>query len=144
MEAYFNTASCHTNKIVLQRRALRTLYFLDYTINTDEYFMQSSLLKLEDVYSYLTCIYVYKALNGNSAEFNVFSSLDNLADRHGYGTRNNKNIVVPNFRKTKTQFSIEYCGVKLWNKLPEAIRSLSSLAEFKKSLKIYLTRNYIG
>ena len=53
---------------------------------------------------------------------------------------NNKQLlkVLTTTRKTFADRSFSVKGPKLWNDLPDSIRTISSYAEFKKQLKTHL------
>lgn len=56
-------------------------------------------------------------------------------------TRQKYQIRVPNFRTTTSQSSLLYCGVQLFNDLPEQIRNTKNIFNFKKLLKTYIYKN---
>ena len=102
IEAYCSTANCYTNRLgVMQRKVFRIIFDLDQFADTNIYFSQASILKIDDMYSFMTCVYIYKALNGIS-NFNLFSSSHRQSDLHSYLTRNRTNISLPQYLKTKT------------------------------------------
>ena len=142
IEAYFSTASCHTNSLgVLQRRAIRTIFNLDAHAVIEPSLLQSSILRLDDLFLYRTCLLVHRAvLNLNVPDF--LSVITRQADLHDYSTRNRSNIVLPYFTKTKSQYSIQYNGINMYNGLPENIKQSPTVSEFKRHLLNHLIGGY--
>ena len=60
-----------------------------------------------------------------------------------YQTRNNATITVPFMISSQSQSNIRYHGAKIYNSLPEHIKSKTSVSSFKFSLKKYLLDKYM-
>ena len=60
-------------------------------------------------------------------------------------TRNlfKNNLVLPRSKNSRTQRSIKYVGVKLWNSIPNSIKKLP-FTKFKQSYKKFLLAKYIN
>ena len=88
-------------------------------------------LKLEDMYKQRALLF-------------IFNSTSNLTheDIHNYNTRYSSNIVLPQFYRTKTQSTIFYKGINLWNDLPQDIKDLRYKGAFKNSLKLLFLNEY--
>ena len=76
------------------------------------------------------CIEIYKTLNGLNPKY-----MDEIFVRNkaSYSSRRPLDLTVP--RVNQTNFgskSITYEGAKLWNHLPNSIKSADSLSVFKK------------
>ena len=82
-------------------------------------------------------LFVHDALNGKLPPgTSQFYSLM----QHSYHTRSKDkgNLLIPKYNTNSGQHSIKYAGAKVWNKLPENIRVLSSRNSFKKQMKHFL------
>ena len=90
-----------------------------------------NLLKLEDLYKQRVLLYMFKA--------DYFST---NATIHNYPTRNSNNIVIPLFNRARTQCTIFYTGIILWNSLPENTKSIRGEKTFKGTIKTMLLDEY--
>ena len=54
---------------------------------------------------------------------------------HNYNTRSSNNLSLLRKQPSLGQFSIDYQGTKLWNKLPLHLKKIRNRASFKKALK---------
>lgn len=109
---------------ILQKRALRTLCSLSSRVSCREYFKREKILTITSVYI-LSCV---KFVHANLSRF-----IKN-EDLHSYKTRNRNAMVIPLHRLKSTQQGIDYWGVKLYNQLPESVKSLS-INKFAKAVK---------
>ena len=75
---------------------------------------------------------------------NLYKPLSNcfsfVADKHNYPTRVSKNkaLKLPLPRTEIYKKSVTYSGAKIWNNIPYEIRTVSSVAIFKKNMKTYI------
>ena len=70
--------------------------------------------------------------------FNPLFKFNNIV--HSILTRNNNAYHYPFYSKSSTQQPIEYSGVKVWNALPNDIKSLQSKSLFSSKLKQHLSK----
>ena len=142
IEAWYNTSQTTLNKlVVLQKKCIRTINNLTYNDHTTPYFSSDRILKLKDLHKLRTLIYMYKTLH-TGHDHNLLTSVNTHSDVHAHNTRHRHQLVIPRFAKAKSQFSISYTGVKLWNLIPTEIKSLSSVGKFTGALKRYLFDSY--
>ena len=81
-------------------------------------------------------VVLYKIRNGTAPEY-----LNELFSRHisDYELRDNDRLSLPNFNTVKYgKNSFMYFGAKLWNSIPSAIKSRSSLTIFKNEMSKWL------
>ena len=66
------------------------------------------------------------------------------SDSHSYSTRNSSknNLHLPRFSSARTQKSLKYIGVKLWNNIPYRIKQLS-FSKLKIAWKSLLLETYV-
>lgn len=143
IEVYFNAANVYRDRLfLLQKRAIRAINNLSYDDHTNDYFYRNKILKLHDLHRYQICLYTFKTINcGFDVSF--LRSIIHHSDTHQYSTRNSNNFILPLFRKSKSQHSLDYVGVRFWNDLCPDIKRHTSLNRFKFSLKNYLLSKYI-
>ena len=56
------------------------------------------------------------------------------SDIHNYSTRNNNKFIAPKCNMRKSEMSINFKSIKVWNKLPADIRTSDSLNVFMDNL----------
>ena len=115
----------------LQKKAIRAINCLPYNSHTNDYFKSMQLLKVEDIYKQRALYFIF---NSNS-----ITTHENI---HEYNTRNSNNIVLPRFHRAKTQSTVFYKGIVLWNDLPQAIREIRFKGAFMNSLKTLFLNDY--
>ena len=75
---------------------------------------------------------MFKCLNLNA---NILLKHSNI---HNYPTRNNNQFIAPECNMRKSEMSINFKIIKVWNKLPADIRTSDSLNVFMDNLCNYL------
>ena len=115
----------------LQKKSIRAINCLPYAAHTNEYFKSMNLLKIDDLYKQRVLLYMYKSDLTHAIEPN-----------HNFSTRNAYNIIVPRFNLSRSQSTIFYKGIVLWNNLPENIKTIRSESKFKSSVKTILINDY--
>ena len=104
-------------------------------------FVQLGLLNIYQIYKYQLAIYMYKILLKqvpllNHQRFSTGSSI------HSYDTRFKIDLYKQAHRTNLRQSTICFQGPRLWNNLPESMKLSSSLAIFRKNLKLFLLSEY--
>ena len=61
---------------------------------------------------------------------------------HNYPTRTCEDLRVPQHNLTIFQHSLAFSGPKIWNSVPQQIKTLPSLSAFKRHLKKYILTQY--
>ena len=126
------TFSNHLNSLNVQhKRVIRTLAGLPYLAHTSETFKNLKILKINDLYKYNLCIYMFQHKNHDIFRCN-----------HPYNTRSRENAALNFSRTSLGQRSVFYAGPKYWNDLPASIKQAESLGIFKRKLKSYYLSAY--
>jgi hypothetical protein len=112
-----------------QKQALRAIFKSPYKSHCKPLFIKSNIMSLPCILIFQYLLFVKK----NEHIFKLNSEL------HSYNTRHNKDIVKPYCSYSKTLKSFKCVSVKLFNKLPGNIRTLS-LSQFKGKVKNLLIR----
>ena len=118
----------------LHKRVVKNLFKKFYPDDESCLFKQMSLLKLKDIYRLRVCVYVYRVI-----KLNQFPSLQGALDlreqSHSYATRVTEQFVVSFPRVEAVRMSFKYQFVKIWNTLPNYIKTLESLKTFKAATR---------
>ena len=83
-----------------------------------------------------TCIYIFKLLNHQLPAWLL--SLPRVREMIFRNTRQRNNLFVPPTRTMAGEREMGVRGPKLWNSLPDSVKSSTSIYSFKRSLKTYL------
>ena len=142
IEAWYGAPQCVSNRVqVIQKKAIRAIFDLEYNSHTTEFFKLSGILKLRDMYKFnLSCI-IFKSL---SLSDNFSINLRLASELHNYSTRNSarNNLIVPRCNTSRTQSSFMYQSISEWNSLPDDIRTCETISRFKHKLKKYYVNAY--
>ena len=121
-------ASPHMRRVfILQKKVVRILTDSCVTDHCRPLFRNLKMLTVPSIYIYNCLIYTKDHLQ----------NLPKRSDVHKYDTRSADTLNIPYHRLSLTQQSIEYQGIKLFNKLNVQWK-FENVAQFKKKLKIYL------
>ena len=120
------TYHTHLNSLItLQNRAVRIISNASYLDHTDPFFKSNQILKLGDIYIFTLATYMFR----NSDNFSNFNR------SHSHDTKN-RNILLPPYEHlTATQQSVLHRGTRVWNDLPDNIKTSPSISIFKYRLK---------
>ena len=137
--------SCSITRInsllLLQKRAIRIITNSNYLSHTDPIFHRLKTLKIQDIHTLQTGIFMYKYSHNQLPTLfhNRYSLNSNI---HSYPTRRSTDYHLVNPKIIIAQKSIRHHGPDVWNTLPNQIKQCSSLYSFKASLKNLLISNY--
>jgi hypothetical protein len=121
---------------VLQNKAIKYMNFLPSDTPSRSLY-NDSLLSLKQLYNYESIFLIHK-MRCNLIKCNV-PLLTNFSVT-GRNTRAAHHLRVPRFFTAGAQKSVFYKGLKLYNSLPEDIKSIASISEFKSKLKTHVSR----
>ena len=137
-----NCGSTKTNSILLlQKRALRLITNSQYRSPSDPLFAQIKALKIHDIHTFQTAIFMYK-YNRNQLPSVFDNFLTSNANIHSYPTRRSSDYHLENPRIVLAQKSLKHHGPDVWNSLPNAIKQCDSLNQFKTHLKDSILSQY--
>ena len=117
----------------LQKKIIRIITNSDYFEHTQPLFKNNNILKLFDINRLLIAIYMFK-LKHNTPDITNTT----VQPQHNYPTRNREHFIIPAHNLTIYQHSLSYQGPKIWNAVPQEIKTLQSLYSFKKQCTIVL------
>ena len=125
---------------VLQKKAIRIIYNLNYHDHTSVFVHSSKILKLHDLVTYKSVIILYKANNHHSLIGRVQAFFKPTKAIHMYGTRQSKLFYVKKTITTLRLLSLTVKGINTWNSLANEI---TCLKQFKKTFKLSLLTAYL-
>ena len=119
-----SAARVHLNKILmLQKRAVRIITKSNYLQHTDPLFVQLGFLRIDEIYRYNCCIFVFKNLSMFDRDVNV------------YRTRRDSHVSVVFQRLSLCQRSIYFKVASLYNELPADVVAATKMNTFKLKVK---------
>ena len=122
----------------LQKKAIRIVSHSDYRAHTMPIFDRLKILNIYNMYIYQSAIFMFSC--SHSMLPGVLTNYFKLNSQvHTCITRNFFNYHLPFVRLSSYQKSIFYNGPKIWNELPEEIKSSQTFTIFKTHLKQYLS-----
>ena len=113
---------------------MRAINSLPFNAHTNAFFRNMSILKLENLHQLSLAVHMFKNAD--------LCSFDTNSDFHNYKTRNRNNLVVPHYNLSATQRNWSYRAIKVWNSIPQSIKSCNSVIKFKFNLKNYYLNQY--
>ena len=144
---YCNTAwaTCNTStvdKLFRMQKATRIIAGNKWNSHTDNQFKNCNNYKLGDINWLQVGCFVYHVINGNTPDsFTNYFLM--TPDIHTHFTRGIHDIHQLTHRIIVRASCIKIFGMKVWNKIPTALRSLSSVCIFKSKYKRHLLNYYL-
>ena len=139
LEIYGNAANKYIKKIeILQHRALKALFNLDWLTPTAELHNTYKVLSVKDLFSYKVVQFVHKQLSDKKT--NVFSNyFKRLAHEHYPNTRNRDRLSLPKIKSENGRRIMKYTGAMSWNSLCKALKCDLDKMSYKRFVKIVKT-----
>ena len=110
---------------IAQKKMIRVMFHRSRYDHTNPLFYEHNLLKVPDIISLQTCIFVYKSIHiyPNNTTFEPLSQNVN--------TRRPNDLKMPLCRTVHAQRSVRVRGVREWNTLPQETKSLLAVNLFQ-------------
>ena len=125
--------SCDVARLFpLQKRAVRTITGAGYRDHCQQHFKEQRILTLP-------CVYILAALKYMYDNKEKYTRNDTY---HTYETRHARNLAIPYCRIKKTQQSVNYLAVKIFNVVPNNIKTLPKEKFVKKVRSHLIERAY--
>lgn len=126
---------------IKQKKALRLINNAPYNAHTALLFKSSRLLKCRDIYQLQLAKFMFNIYHNNMSDTlqNVFITNDTI---HDHNTRNRNNPHIQTRRSALAQNSIMHEGPKLWQNLPEGVKSARTIHSFTRRMKKHITGPY--
>ena len=122
---------------VAQKKIIRVMFYKSRYDHTNSLFSDHNLLKVPDIISLQTCIFVFKSIHiyPNNTTYELLSHNVN-------NTRRPNDLRLPLCRTVHAQRNVSVRGAREWNSLPHETKSLTSINLFKNKIKSSLLQNY--
>ena len=136
--------NCNKSKVdslfLLQKKAIRICTHSPYLAHTEPLFKQLKTLKMHDIHTYHSAIFMFKYFKNVLPFFhNVFVQNHTI---HSYPTRHRNDIHLTNPKYLLAHKSIRHHGPDIWNSLPDEIKQRTSLFSFKATMKKHILHSY--
>ena len=95
---------------------------------------QGNWLKVESLIKLDQAVMIFK-INNKLCPESLWSRFRQIYEISNYNTRNSRNLEIPMTNLEKTKKGFHHNGLKVWNSIPNEVRELPLLYQFKKSLK---------
>ena len=120
----------------LQKRAARIILRANYDTPSVDMFSQLGWLSTPDRLKYNKAVLTYRAINNLSPEY-ITQLLKPVSEVHTLNLRSSENcsLYVPKARTALFDGSFSCSAPRLWNALPQTVKTSGSLSTFKQSLK---------
>ena len=121
----------------LQKRAARIILHAEYLTPSSLMFDELGWLSIPRRLMYNKALLTFKALNNLTPAY-ISDLLKPMSETHSLSLRSSDNglLSIPRSRSALYDHSFTYSASKLWNSLPQTLRTTSSLNEFKTGKKI--------
>ena len=118
----------------LQDKAIKLLCFVKNNNDLPELYKQNNIMPIGSTIAYKDSLFIWNVVNKN-----ISDNICNIFEEHSVHFRNlqeNNKFIQP-FRRTTVGKTFTTCrGIKTWNSLDDELRKSTSLAAFKRKLKI--------
>ena len=133
LEIWYSALQCNKDRVFkLQKKSIRAIQNLRYNDHTSSHFQMLGSLKLDDLYKLRILTFMYNNKN-------LFST---NSDIHPHLTRHRNDIVLPRYRRARSQSSWMYQGAIIWNNLTGNLKALNTIGIFKSNIKRLALDNY--
>ena len=130
--------------VILQKKAVRIIASSKHDAHTSVLFHQLSILKLSDLVSMHTALFMFNFYNNTipSSFSNFFTSIRNV---HNYNTRlsSSSAFYTPAIRTNYGKFSLRYQGPLTWNSIDHNTKEINHRKIFKQKFKAQFLKTYI-
>ena len=140
LEVYGNTTTSQIDKLFkLNNKILRILLNKPLCTPVVDLYTEMNTLPIPTLHEMLMLMFVHKYVHHRHLLPEVFH--DYFAENnsiHDYNTRERSGLHIFSVRTSFGQRCTLYRASKFWNDLPQYLKSMSSIASFKKNLKSFL------
>ena len=119
--------------LVLQKRVLRFIHFLDKREHAIPFFVATNILPVNILF-YENVLTLMHDVKNRAAPVNILNLFQNTSDIHSYNTRSSKsnNFYIKQSKLEIQRKSFSYVGAKWWNEVPSCIRELPKKKHLRK------------
>ena len=118
---FWDAPHVSVNTFRIQKKIVRTIFNISPRSSCKDVFKSQKILTVP-------CLYIYKSLIFTTKNSNLFTCTTHI---HKFHTRQNRNIFVERHNFATTQSSAYSLCIRLYNKLPNYLKSIESINKFK-------------
>ena len=126
---------------VLQNRGMRIILKKNKFVSKSSLFNSLNWLNVNQKIKFNVIIFVFKIINGYLPKY-LMEKLNYVGDLTQYNLRNKFDFRLDLFRNSRTQNSLIYKGLRLYNEIPIELRNEKNLLKFKKKLETYVRMKF--
>ena len=126
--------------VLLQKKCIRNISKVGYLDHTEPLFSEHKVLTVKEIYKYSCSKFIYQCYN-NRNYLHFKDKLKRNNEYHNYKTRDSNLLRQPFIRLHKFRNSFLPMGIRMWNKIPERIKSSRSYDTFKIKSKRLILEN---
>ena len=127
--------------LTLQNRAVKRLFQLSYLHPTEQLYLPNKIMNIHSMYIFQVCTFIHQRQMG---EVHSNLSLTSTSQIHSYNVRSKNNLRTVSMNTAAGQRSVLFEGVKLYNALPDEVKSINSVNAYKQKLKQLIFCNYFN
>lgn len=138
---FMNTDSELSKLQVLQNKVMRLILKCSKYTHIKDMLSALNFQSVKQRIIFNTLVLIFKIKNQLLPNY-LNSILKLNSDVHERSMRRRSQFRLPLFLRSRSQNSVFYRGLKLFNELPDEIRRCVNLMQFKKSCSIYVKMNF--
>src|SRR5579872_3936770 len=128
---------------IIQKRALRIIDNSHYRSHTEPLFNKYNFLKLDDMYLFYTCMFMYKFKYKKLPDVCQSLLMLNIDySSNTYRLRYASDFAIPLHRTTIREKCIKVCGPRYWDSVPDDIKTVPTELIFKCKFRCSIINNY--
>ena len=140
--SHTNVTSLNHLKVIYNRICRSVLLTKRRDMSTQQLYQELNWLNLEQYIKFHLAVLAYKFVNHLLLyELPFPEFINSIVD---YPLRTNNNFRLPLCNHPNKSHMLTYRSSKIWNRLPENIKSINTISSFKKHLKVFLQSNSLN
>lgn len=141
ISSWGNTYACHLSSIFhLQNQALRVISFSPYMVSASPLYSDLNVLPITSLLNLRLGLLIYRARNDNN-QISCFSA-SLLVNSNNTRFSEQANMLLPKVNTNYGKQTAFFSAIKVWNSLPQTIKSARSQHSFHTSLKNHLLSSH--
>jgi len=129
---------------ILQKRAVRIINHSQYRESTKQIFKSLNILKLVNLHRLQVLLFIFRSKNNllplACSHHVKIADLPNI--EINYNLRHRNEFQELSFRTIARENYIAISGTKMWSRLPENLKTIKSICQFKRELCNYIIDQY--
>lgn len=123
----------------VQNRALRIILDAKWDTSIKRMLVKLNLSSVTQRINFNIVIFIFK-IKSNMLPKYLKNKMKRVNEVHSKHLRRNHHFRLPQYRKTSSQRSLYYNGLKIFNKLPEELKEIKTINKFKSEVIVYIRK----